>query len=259
MGIIPQLSGKIIFGERVEIGYFDQEMTFINNNHSVYDEIKSEYVELSQIQIRSALGAFEFSGDDVEKIVSDLSGGEKVRLMLCKIMLKKPNLLMMDEPTNHLDMIGKESLERILNSYNGTILFVSHDRYFIKDVASSLLVFNNDNVEYYPHGYLEYEEKRNSIDKELDIVDTKNNKKVKDNSSYLDLKNKNKMERRLSKIEDEIKRFEEKIQDLETEMLKEYVYLDRVKSMETQGMIDEINKKIKDLENEWYEISNLII
>jgi len=259
MGIIPQLSGKIIFGERIEIGYFDQEMTFIDDNNSVYDEVKSEYTELSQTEIRSSLGAFEFSGEDVYKKVRDLSGGEKVRLMLCKIMLKRPNLLILDEPTNHLDMIGKESLERILNSYNGTIIFVSHDRYFVKSVASSLLVFNKDNVEYYPYGYLEYIEKSSSLNNVSDIVNTKKEKKLKDNSNYLDLKNKSKMERRVNKIEAEIEKIEDKIKCLESEMLKEEVYLDRVKSMEIQSKIDELKLKIKDLENEWYEISNLII
>lgn len=258
MGIIPPLGGKIVFGERVEIGYFDQEMIFDDDNNSVYEEIKSEYWELSQTEIRNSLGAFEFSGEDVNKKIKDLSGGEKVRLMLCKIMLKRPNLLILDEPTNHLDMIGKESLERILNSYNGTMLFVSHDRYFVRSVASSLLVFEKD-VKYYPYGYLEYEEKESNFIKDYVSSNVKKDVILKNNSAYLELKNKNKMERRLKKIEDDIEKLEDKISFYNNEMMKEEIYLDINKCREFQMEINTLNLKIKDLEAEWYDISDLII
>lgn len=258
MGIIPPLGGKIVFGERVEVGYFDQEMIFDDDNNSVYEEIKSEYWELSQTEIRNSLGAFEFSGEDVNKKIKDLSGGEKVRLMLCKIMLKRPNLLILDEPTNHLDMIGKESLERILNSYNGTMLFVSHDRYFVRSVASSLLVFEKD-VKYYPYDYLEYEEKESNFIKDYVSSNVKKDVILKNNSAYLELKNKNKMERRLKKIEDDIEKLEDKISFYNNEMMKEEIYLDINKCREFQMEINTLNLKIKDLEAEWYDISDLII
>ena len=257
LGKIKPISGKIIFGERVEVGYFDQELSFVDNSHTVYEEIECDYSLMSNQEIRNSLGAFEFSGEDVFKFVSDLSGGEKVRLMLCKIMLKKPNLLILDEPTNHLDMIGKDSLERILNSYNGTVIFVSHDRYFVSRVATSLLVFN-DLVEYYPYGYLEYEEKNNILNKLDDDVILKNDKKNKsinkDSSG-----DKRTLQKKISAIEKEIVRLEEKVSLCESEMLKEDVYMDRLKSLELLKKIDEYKLKISTLESEWDSISELII
>ena len=257
LGKIKPISGKIIFGERVEVGYFDQELSFVDNSHTVYEEIECDYPLMSNQEIRNSLGAFEFSGEDVFKFVSDLSGGEKVRLMLCKIMLGKPNLLILDEPTNHLDMIGKDSLERILNSYNGTVIFVSHDRYFVSRVATSLLVFN-DLVEYYPYGYLEYEEKNNILNKLDDDVILKNDKKNKsinkDSSG-----DKRTLQKKISVIEKEIVRLEEKVSLCESEMLKEDVYMDRLKSLELLKKIDEYKLKISTLESEWDIISELII
>lgn len=259
LGKIKPISGKIIFGERVEIGYFDQEMTFLDVKNTVYEEIYSDFSFMTHEEIRSSLGAFEFSGDDVNKCVCDLSGGEKVRLMLCKIMLKKPNLLILDEPTNHLDMIGKESLERILNSYNGTIVFVSHDRYFVKSIASSLLVFEDNKVMYYPYGYLEYEEKSKNMVNVFSDNDVKKDIKIKSDKSSSLWKEKKVLERKLSSIEKEISKLEEKISVFESEMLKEEIYMDRIKCMEIQNFINQYREKIKFLENEWDSISELII
>ena len=179
--------------------------------------------------------------------------------MLCKIMLKKPNLLILDEPTNHLDMLGKESLERILNSYNGTIIFVSHDRYFVKSLASSLLVFDDNDVKYYPYGYLEYEEKNSNLDKVEDNVSIKKDKKIKDNMSYSIKNERRVLEKRMSSIEKEISKLEEKTSLYESEMLKEEVYMDSIKCLDLQKQIDEYKLKIKKLEDEWDEISELIL
>ena len=131
-------------------------MARYENDKNVLDEFWDEFPELTHSEVRSALGAFLFSGEDVFKPVNALSGGEKVRLELCKIFQRRPNFLILDEPTNHMDIIGKETLEKILKKYTGTILFVSHDRYFIKQAATSVLVFEEDGVRLYPHGYEYY-------------------------------------------------------------------------------------------------------
>lgn len=150
---LPPLGGKFIIGERVKIGYFDQRMAQYKSDKDVLDEFWDEFPQLTHAEARGALGAFLFTGEDVFKPVNALSGGEKVRLELCKIFQRKPNFLILDEPTNHMDIIGKETLEKILMNYTGTLLFVSHDRYFVKQVATSVLVFENDSVELYRYGY----------------------------------------------------------------------------------------------------------
>ena len=126
MGEVPALGGKFIFGDRVNIGYFSQALDNLNYDNSIYDEIDKEFPRLTPNEVRTLLGAFEFSGEDVFKKIKDLSGGEKVRVSLCKILNKKPNVLILDEPTNHLDIIGKDTIERMLTSYKGTIIMVSH-------------------------------------------------------------------------------------------------------------------------------------
>ena len=160
MSAIPSLSGSFSFGFQVDIGYFDQQMISFNSSKTVLDELWDEYPELSQTQARGALGAFMFTGDDVFKTIDMLSGGEKVRLALCKILQRKPNFLILDEPTNHMDMIGKEALEKMLSEFEGSLLFVSHDRYFVKKLAQSLLVFEGGTATYLPYTYDEYLEKR---------------------------------------------------------------------------------------------------
>ena len=160
MGMIQPLGGEYQYGIRVQIGYFDQQMAHYTSDATVMDDYWAEYPNLTQTEVRNALGAFLFTGDDVFKQVSMLSGGERVRLALCKILKKKPNLLILDEPTNHMDIVGKEALEQMLKSYTGTVLFVSHDRYFIKEIATGILDFQADKVQYYPCTYEEYLEQK---------------------------------------------------------------------------------------------------
>ena len=161
VGKIPALSGEYRFGTNVQIGYFDQQMAMYTSNKTVLDDFWDEYPNLTETEARNALGAFLFSGDDVFKNVNMLSGGEKVRLALCKILKTRPNVLVLDEPTNHMDIVGKETLESMLKDYKGTLIFVSHDRYFVKKVATQLLVFEDGTTNLYQFGYEQYQEKLN--------------------------------------------------------------------------------------------------
>ncbi len=159
VGKIPALSGEYRFGTNVQIGYFDQQMAVYTSNKTVLDDFWDEYPNLTETEARNALGAFLFSGEDVFKNVNMLSGGEKVRLALCKILKTRPNVLVLDEPTNHMDIVGKETLESMLKDYKGTLIFVSHDRYFVKKVATQLLVFEDGTTNLYQFGYEQYQEK----------------------------------------------------------------------------------------------------
>ena len=159
VGKSPALSGEYRFGTNVQIGYFDQQMAMYTSNKTVLDDFWDEYPNLTETEARNALGAFLFSGEDVFKNVNMLSGGEKVRLALCKILKTRPNVLVLDEPTNHMDIVGKETLESMLKDYKGTLIFVSHDRYFVKKVATQLLVFEDGTTNLYQFGYEQYQEK----------------------------------------------------------------------------------------------------
>ncbi len=159
VGKIPALSGEYRFGTNVQIGYFDQQMAMYTSNKTVLDDFWDEYPNLTETEARNALGAFLFSGEDVFKNVNMLSGGEKVKLALCKILKTRPNVLVLDEPTNHMDIVGKETLESMLKDYKGTLIFVSHDRYFVKKVATQLLVFEDGTTNLYQFGYEQYQEK----------------------------------------------------------------------------------------------------
>lgn len=165
VGKIPALSGEYRFGTNVQIGYFDQQMAMYTSNKTVLDDFWDEYPNLTETEARNALGAFLFSGEDVFKNVNMLSGGEKVRLALCKILKTRPNVLVLDEPTNHMDIVGKETLESMLKDYTGTLIFVSHDRYFVKKVATQLLVFEDGTTNLYQFGYEQYQEK---LDREVE-------------------------------------------------------------------------------------------
>ena len=159
IGEIPALGGEYKFGQNVEWGYFDQQKAVLDDadpEQTVLDNFWEEYPDYLREEVRSALGGFLFSGEDVMKKMGQLSGGEKVRLSLCKMLQTRPNLLILDEPTNHMDIIGKEALEQMLNEYEGTVLFVSHDRYFISKVATGILEFSQDAVKQYNMNYEEY-------------------------------------------------------------------------------------------------------
>ncbi len=158
-GIVEPLGGAFSFGPNVEWGYFDQQAateTDVDPEQTVLDNFWEEYPKLQREQVRGALGSFLFSGEDVEKKMGQLSGGERVRLALCKMFQTRPNLLILDEPTNHMDIVGKEALEQMLAAFQGTVLFVSHDRYFIRQIATGILEFGEGKVTQYPYPYEDY-------------------------------------------------------------------------------------------------------
>ena len=158
MNLVPKLGGSFLFGHQIEIGYFDQQLAQFSSGKTVLEEIWDEHPDMDRTAIRSVLGRFLFSADDVFKLVDVLSGGEKVRLSLAKLMLQHANLLILDEPTNHLDIPGKEALEDALRGFTGTILFVSHDRYFISQLATKMLVLHDGKADFLNETYQEYME-----------------------------------------------------------------------------------------------------
>ncbi len=163
IGELPALGGEFKFGQNVEWGYFDQQKAVQDDadpQQTVLDNFWEEYPRYVREEVRSALGGFLFSGEDVMKLMGQLSGGEKVRLSLCKMLQTRPNLLILDEPTNHMDIVGKEALEQMLREYAGTVLFVSHDRYFISRIATGILEFSADGVRQYKMGYEDYLERK---------------------------------------------------------------------------------------------------
>ena len=152
MGSVPSISGNVELGYHTKVAYFDQQFASLNNNLTVYEEFSLSFPEMNELEKRSCLASFLFFEEDIHKKIEVLSGGEKVRLQLCKVIYSKANFLILDEPTNHLDIYSKEKLEEILRAYPGTILFVSHDRYFIKKLADAIIDFDDHNT-YYDYGY----------------------------------------------------------------------------------------------------------
>lgn len=256
MGKQEPISGNIEFGHNIEIGYFDQKMAEINSSKTIYDDFSEEFPELTVTEVRNSLAAFMFYGDDVFKEINMLSGGEKVRLALCKILKKGPNVLILDEPTNHMDIVGKETLENLLKEYNGTIIFVSHDRFFVKKISDSILAFENGEVHFYKYGYDEYVEKSGRLaqNNNEEIVKKKEPKKTYNSP----LKEKTKLERTLRKIEEDITQKEARISELQKELQEEEVYTDYVKVGEINSEIDALNKEIEEGLLMWEEIQKEI-
>ena len=249
-GLIHPLSGKYIYGDRVSIGYFSQNFENLDNNNTVYEEINKAYPSMTPNEIRTLLGSFEFTGEDVFKKINDLSGGEKVKLSLCKILNNKPNLLILDEPTNHLDIISKDTIEKILTNYNGTIIMVSHDRYLINNVCNKLLVFENKEAKLYDYGYKEYLEKR-----KVDIPILKEEPK-KDKNKVINktVDNTNK----LNKIMKEIELLDNDLKKLNNKLLEKEVYMNVAKAKEIEQEILNITNKIEEKTNEWESLANKV-
>ena len=243
---LEKISGNFEFGHNVKIGYFEQQLLELNPDKTVFDEFAECFPKLTVTEVRNALAAFMFYGEDVFKKIGMLSGGEKVRLALCKIFKIGPNVLILDEPTNHMDIIGKESLENMLSEYKGTLIFVSHDRFFVKKIANKILEFNKNKVKFYDCKYEEYLEKKTQ---EIEIEEKieKKEKKTYSNS----LKEKDKLERKIKKLEDEISKKEDEIKNLKQELTKEDVYSDYVKVGEIQERIDSINLVLEEDMLEW--------
>ena len=247
MGIIPKISGKFTYGYNVNKEYFDQQMEFLNDENTVFDEYLQAFPTEDPQQVRNILGTFMFSGEDVFKKIKVLSGGEKVRLQLCKILRKSPNLLILDEPTNHLDIYSKEKLESLLTEYNGTVLFVSHDRYFINKVADSLLIFENDEVTYFNGKYDEYINQKTNVVIKKDKVKEKNSskKESKPKTTFAIMK----------KLERDIDKKEKKRKELETKLFDKEIYTNITKVNEINDKIESLTKEIDKLYDEWEKIS----
>lgn len=256
IGDIPKLGGNFEFGYHVNYEYFDQQMSFTNPNQTVFDEYYNTFPNLTTTQARTDLGTFLFSGDDVFKEINVLSGGEKVRLQLCKILKKGPNLLILDEPTNHMDIVGKESLENILKEYSGTLILVSHDRYFVNKIADCLLIFKRNGVQFFNGSYEEYMQSlEGHLAEEVFSSETIVSKEKKTTNDFFIAKEKRKIENRINKIESLIEQKELDIKSLESEMLSPENCSDFVKLEQLQNKIQEINNEIEELMIEWEELS----
>ena len=277
-GDIPKLGGEFEYGYHVEKGYFDQQMEFSNPENTVFDEFYESFPNLTTTQIRTILGTFLFSGEDVFKKIKVLSGGERGRLQLCRIFKKGPNLILLDEPTNHMDIVGKESLENILKEYKGTLIFVSHDRYFVNKIADSLLIFDKDRVTYFNGNYEEYRRKKKEQEEMLDsntnleksAITNANDKKAytpqeneisasnKKENSYFINKEKNKMKNKINKLEKEIEEKEKQVEGLQKEMLEDEISTDYEKLKELQDKIQELNNEIESNMSEWEELTDIL-
>ncbi len=257
VGIIPSLAGDFTVGNNVSIGYFDQSLAMLDEKHTVLEEFMAKFPKISEYEARCSLGSFLFKGDDVLKKLDVLSGGERVRLQLCKILYTKPNVLILDEPTNHLDIVGREYLESILSEYQGTVLFVSHDRYFISKVATSLLVLAKDDYRLYSGNYKEYLDslKGQNIDNNTsrNIDDNSKNK-----SNVLDEPKKKvntyNLGKEINKLERDIKKLEEKIKMAEESLYLEEVYSDYDKLNQVNNEINEAKERLEELNTKWLEL-----
>lgn len=268
---IPALSGEYQYGVNVQIGYFDQQMAMYQSDKTVLDDYWDEFPNLTETEVRNALGAFLFTGEEVFKHINMLSGGEKVRLSLCKILKRKPNVLILDEPTNHMDIIGKETLETMLKEYKGTLIFVSHDRYFVKQIATQLLVFEDGTTNLYKFGYEEYQEK---LDKDAEqnqdayrpsmelggLISNKGNanQNVEPSIKKPNInigKERSKVEKKVKRTEEELAVKEEKLEELKAELLSPEYQSSYSKLTEIQTQIDELEEEIMQIMEEWEQLS----
>lgn len=270
---IPPLSGEFHYGVHVQIGYFDQQMAMYSGGRTVLEDYWDEFPNLTETEARSALGAFLFTGEDVFKTIDMLSGGEKVRLALCKILKRRPNVLILDEPTNHMDIVGKETLESMLKDFAGTLIFVSHDRYFVKKVANRLLVFEDGIARQYRFGYEEYQEKldreaarprdeRNTSPALGGLISQNGAKEREDGRDadgkkpyYNPGKERSKLERKVQRVEEELAAKEEELAALREELLRPEYQSSYSKLTEIQGQIDAMEEAVAADMEVWEELS----
>lgn len=253
-GLIPPLSGDVRFGVKTRIGYFDQTIAATKSELSVLEDFRAEFPELNDGEIRKTLGGFLLSGDDVFKCVKDLSGGEKVRLALSKIFRRRPNFLILDEPTNHMDIIGKETLEKLLMDFSGTVIVVSHDRYLINRVAKSLIVFENGGVRYFDGTFDEYEEKEKETAEEVAKEKPEKTKKT-GGERYVESKEEARRKHRVEFLEKKITALEEELSRAQAKLDDETVNTDYKKVMAVEEEIKTIEEKLDPLITEWTELS----
>jgi len=253
MGQIPPLGGSYTVGTGVEVGYFDQQAAVAESMYpdkTVLNDFWDMYPTLKEVEVRNALGSFLFTGEEVFKTLGQLSGGEKVRLALCKMFKMRPNLLILDEPTNHMDLIGKEALENMLKNYTGTILFVSHDRYFIKEIATGMLDFKQDRTVFYDCGYEEYlerlqkeelkQQQLNQAKEEAERNEKKSDKAptlkdVFDKKTYYNPgKILSRLKQQMAKYEKQLEESEQRLADLQMQIMDPALVSDYTKLMELE-------------------------
>ena len=258
---LPPLKGDIYYGKSLDMGYFDQEQANLNSSNTVLNEVWNCFPGRLEKDIRTLLGNFLFTGDDVFKTVNQLSGGEKVRLTLCKLMLEKNNFLLLDEPTNHLDIDSKEMLELSLEDYEGTVFFISHDRYFIDKIATRVLEVTPHGVTSYIGNYSDYTEKKQQLAEKEAALQAENSKKNDEPTitDYQKQKEQRRLEqqrkRQLEDIETKISEYEEELAYNQAELFKEEVYLDTQKSAEVQSRIEELEQLLADAMETWESLA----
>ena len=254
--------GSFRLGSKVQIGYYDQEHHVLHMEKTVFEEISDDYPKLTNTEIRNLLAAFLFTGDDVFKPISALSGGERGRVSLAKLMLSEANFLILDEPTNHLDIISKEILEDALNNYEGTVLYVSHDRYFINRTATRILELTNQKLVNYIGNYDYYLEKKEELTSIYAPKIQEEKAREKTSSTKLDWQQKKEEQARIRKRENELKKTEKAIEDLESrdkeideELAKQEIATDPSKCIPLSSEKAEIAQKLEVLYEKWEELA----
>ena len=267
-GIIPADSGVVELGSNVYIGYYDQEHHVLDPDKTLFQEIQDAYPDLNNTRIRSTLAAFLFTGDDVFKYIRELSGGEKGRVSLAKLMLSNANLLILDEPTNHLDITSKEILENALNSYTGTVLYVSHDRYFINSTATRIIELTANTLVNYIGNYDYYLEKKDiltaaAIKESVSSTDS-DNTSVSSNTKEQWLSSKEeqarlkKLKNNLARVEEQISSIEERLKEIDEEYMNPDIGSNTGRLMELHKEKEELDDKLNNLYEQWEEISTEI-
>jgi ATP-binding cassette, subfamily F, member 3 len=265
--VLPLLSGDIHYGSQLKISHYDQEQADLHSRKTLLNELWDDYPDRNEKEIRSILGQFLFSGDDVLKLVSELSGGQKARLALAKLMMEKGNLLLLDEPTNHLDLDSKEVLEQALIHYPGTILFVSHDRYFINRIATKVAELSPTGLTEYLGDYDYYMEKKSEMLAREEIAERQKAEALPNTPSSPSISGKanidkeakkqdRKRQRRIDEIEAILEELEGKIAAAESELCKPDVFQDYEKTQEYQSQLDAFNAEMESLMEEWEELQN---
>lgn len=261
--IVDADTGTIKLGTNVHIGYYDQEHHNLDVRNTLFEEIADAYPDMTNTKIRNTLAAFMFTGDDVFKLVGDLSGGEKGRLSLAKLMLSEANLIILDEPTNHLDMMSKEILENAINNYTGTVFYVSHDKYFINQTASRILELKNNHLINYLGNYDYYEEKKDELTKIFapEAAKSVNSTSVSSGKQdYLERKAEaariRKLKNDISKVEELIRKYEDRLNELDEMMEDSAISTNSAKLNEIAKEQDEISDKLDELMDKWEELSD---
>lgn len=255
-GLTDFESGEIRFGANVTVGYYDQEQQGLTESNTIFSELHDAYPFLTETKVRNTLAAFMFTEDDVFKRISDLSGGERGRVSLAKLMLSKSNLLILDEPTNHLDMDSKQMLEEALNEYDGTLLYVSHDRYFVNRTANTILELTDGKLVKYLGNYDDYIAKKEQLyGATSDSVSTAASEETAAKLDYKEQKRieaeKRKLQNKISKIEEEIEKLENKKSAIEEEFLKPENMTNSAKLNELTARQKEIDSRLEELYDEW--------